>query len=156
MRSFGRVKTTAGRWTLALMIAMSLAFAVWSWLRPYDGNADPAARAKVLGVELRRDHSFYWLEVHVRAKKGNSLDFSRPVRMTVGELGREVMPADTRLSGSPEKGFSEAWIKFWLEESDMAGHLDLVLGEERLRIKSRPQGPALASGQARHFTTNQW
>lgn len=136
-------------------IVVSVGFALWSWLRPYEWNPDPAAKAEIVGVELRRDHSYYWLTVHVRAKGGASLNLSRPARLVVR---KEVdLPlADTRLKGDAESGFREAWFQFWLESNHVSGPLRLGLQDGSLSVKSSGEMPDLSHGKARHYTTQRW
>lgn len=155
LRSGVGVRTKAGRWTLVVMLVLSAAFAVWAWMRPYDGEPDPRAKAGIVGVELRRDHSFHWLTVHVRADKGEPLELSHPPHLRMGD-GRELQPADTRLAGNPESGFREAWFKFWLESGDLEQTLELALGNGRLTVKSRRGIPDLKHGSTRHFSTHRW
>jgi len=155
LRSGGGVQTKAGRWVLAGMLVFALAFAAWGWLRPYDLDPDPKARAEIVGVELRRDHSFYWLTVHVRARGGESLDISRPARLVV-RRERDLQPADTRLKGVPESGIREAWFQFWLESGDVSGPLKMDLREGALLVKSGEEMPDLQHGETRRFTTHRW
>ncbi len=140
---------------MAIFIVMAVAFAMWGWLRPYEWNPDPRAKAEIVGVELKRDHSYYWLTVHVRAESGASLDVSRPVRLVVRREG-DLQPADTRLEGSPESGFREAWFKFWLESDEVSGPLKLGLPDGSLSVKSTGKDPAIKHGKTRHFTTHRW
>jgi hypothetical protein len=137
------------------MVVFSVAFAVWGWLRPYEWSPDPEAKAEILGVELCRDHSYYWLTVHVRAREGASLDLSRPARLVVGKEG-EVQVADTRLEGSPESGFGEAWFQFWLESGQVSGPLKLGLPKGTLSVKSSGGVPDLENGETRYFSTHRW
>ena len=155
LRSGGGVRTKAGRWLLAGMLVFAVAFAAWGWLRPYDWDPDPKAQAEIVGVELRRDQSFYWLTVHVRAREGESLDLSRPARLVVRKE-RDLQPADARLKGDAESGFDEAWFQFWLESGDVSGPLKMGLREGSLRVKSGGGMPDLQQGETRHFTTHRW
>lgn len=140
---------------MAVMLVFSVAFAAWSWLRPYESGADPQAKVEIVGVELRRDHSFYWLTVHVRAKKGASLDLSRPARLSVRKEG-DVQVADTRLEGSAESGFREAWFQFWLDSGQVSGPLKLDLPGGILSVKSGGDMPELENGKIRHYPTHNW
>ena len=153
--SVGGVQTRAGRWVLAGMLVFSAAFAAWTWLRPYEWGPDPKAKAEIVGVELRRDHSYYWLTVHVRAKGDEPLDLSVPTRLVVRKEG-DVQPADTRVGGAPESGFREAWFQFWLESGQVSGPLTLGLQGGSLSVKSSGEMPKLANGTSRHYTTHRW
>lgn len=136
-------------------IALFASYTAWEWLRPYEWKPDPQAKAEIVGVELTRDHSFYWLEVHARASDGKSLDLTRPARLVV-DGGRELMPADTRLEGSAEKGFREVRFKFWLDSQDLEATLALALHEGMLTVKSSRQVPVLKEGKTRYFTSHRW
>jgi hypothetical protein len=137
------------------MVVFSVAFAAWGWLRPYEWSPDPKAKAEIVGVELRRDHSYYWLTVHARAKAGEVLDITRPASL-VACGGKELMPADTRLEGTPETGFREVWFKFWLDSKDLESTLALGLQDGRLTVKSSDKAPSLKQGETLHFTTHRW
>jgi hypothetical protein len=140
---------------MVIFIVLAVAFAAWSWLRPYEWSPDPRVRAEIVGVELRRDHSFYWLTVHVRAKGGGALDLSRPARLVVRKEG-DLQPADTRLVGAPESGVRDAWFQFWLESKDVSGPLKLDLPGGTLLVKSSGEMPDLPNGKTRHYSTNHW
>lgn len=134
---------------------VTVALAAWNWLRPYEGKPDPGARAEIVGVELRRDHSFYWVTAHVRATGAEGIDFAKPARLIV-DGGRVLVPADTRLAGGADSGFREAWLQFWLEESDLKATLALALHDGKLTLKSEQEAPVLKHGEVRHFTTHRW
>jgi hypothetical protein len=140
---------------LGIMLAVSAVFAAWSWFRPYEWQADPGAGGRVVAAEVTRDHSFFWVHVHVRVLPGTEHDLRTPVRLhTAG--GRELEPAETTLGGSAGQPISELWLKFWLEEQDWTGPLELQMNEGKLRVRSGSGVPPLGSSGRKNFTTNRW
>ena len=136
-------------------LAISVAFAAWSWYRPYAWRPDPAARCRVELAQLRRDHGFYWLDVHLKVLSGQQHDLTRPVRLLTG-AGRELEPADTTLGGLPESGTTDVWLKFWLEAKDLEGQLKLQINEGSLLIKSTRGLPSLGGSYSKTFNSHRW
>lgn len=139
---------------LLISLTLSLVFAGWQWLRPYDWNADPAARYHIVHASLERDHSYHWLGLRLDHTTGDDHDLSRPVRL-VTAAGREIEPADITMEGTPEEGVSGLAFRFWLEKGDLDGPLDLRLNGGTLRVRSGSGEPALKDG-IRHFSTSRW
>ncbi len=149
------MKTKAGRWTLVLVFLGTLAFSLWAWFRPYEWKPDPAARARIESVELKRDRSYHWVTVHVMSLEEEGIDISKSVVLQVSG-GRELLPADTRLEGQAETGFSEAWYQFWLEEKDRSGPFRLGIHDGWLNVSSKESLPLLDDGESKNFTTHRW
>jgi hypothetical protein len=150
-----RVKRPTLRFLLVLALLVSAGFAAWSWLRPYAWRVDPAARCKVVGVQVIKDRSFFWLDVHLKITPGQTHDMLKPVRLSTS-AGREVEPADTTLAGTPDRGASELWFKFWLESADLDGPLDLRINDGSLVIKSNTGIPAPGRANLAYFTSSRW
>lgn len=138
-----------------LLLGITTSFAAWSWLRPYAWQVDPEARCKVAGAQVRKDQSFFWLDVHLKLRPGESHDLMKPVRLITSH-GRELEPADTTLGGTAGQGTTELWFKFWLESADLEGPLKLRINNGTLVIKSNSGMPALGVSDAEYFTTHRW
>lgn len=149
------VKRPALRVILVAALLGSTAFAMWSWLRPYAWSVDPAARCKVIGSQVRKDGSFFWLDAHLKVTPGQTHDLSKPVRL-ITAAGRELEPADTTLGGETGSGTTDLWFKFWLEAADLDGPLKLHINEGSLVIRSGPGIPRLGASNAEYFTTSRW
>jgi hypothetical protein len=143
------------RMLLMVMLGITATFAAWTWLRPYAWQADPAARRKVVGSQVKQDGSFFWLDVHLKVRPGESHDLMKPVRLITSD-GRELEPADTTLGGMDGKGTTELWFKFWLESADLERPLKLRVNDGLLVIKSHSGIPALGSSGSEYFTTHRW
>lgn len=139
---------------LALLLGSS-AFVVWSWFRPYDRSADPAARYRLQGAEVTRDQSYYWLMLHLKKTGTADHDLEKPVALETA-AGRRLEPADMTFSGTSETGFGEIWFRFWLEEDDLRGPVRLHLNEGSLQVKTGDEVPRLGGSGRRVFTTNHW
>jgi len=139
----------------ALLIA-SMAFAAWMWCRPFDFSHDPAARFHIDRAALRRDHAFFWLDLHLLRNKGCLHDLSKPIRLATS-VGRSIEPADVTLVSSGEaKDCDEISLRFWLRDDDANGMLDLQINDGKLRVKSNPGIPALPDGAERTLPTHRW
>ncbi len=136
-------------------LIVSAAFAAWSWLRPYAWSVDPAARCKVVGSQVRKDGSFYWLDAHLKVTSGQAHDLMKPVRL-ITAAGRELEPADTTLGGETGGGTTDLWFKFWLETADLDGPLKLRINDGSLVIRSGSGIPRLGSANPEYFTTSRW
>lgn len=139
---------------LALLLGSS-AFVVWSWFRPYDRSADPAARYRIHAAELTSDHSYFWLTLHLKRAGEADHDLTAPVRMETGG-GRSLEPADITFAGSEDTGVGEMWFRFWLEKDDFGGPMRLQLNEGMLVVRTGDGVPALGGSGRRVFTTNHW
>lgn len=147
------------RWTLRgfLIVALlvSTVAAAWSWLRPYAWNADSEARCEVVGCQVRRDQSYFWVDAHLKVISGQTHDLMKPVRLLTA-AGRHLEPADTTLGGGSDGGTREIWLKFWLESGDMNGPLHLRINDGLLVLKSNSGMPSLGASNAEYFVTNHW
>ena len=143
------------RGLLIIGLLASTGFAAWTWFRPYSWSPDPAARCRVVGSQLRKDQSFYWLELHLKVNDGETHDLARPVLLVMAD-GREIEPADTTLGGSEERGTSDLWFKFWLEEADLQQPLRLRINEGSLVIRSGTGVPRLGASNQKFFATSGW
>ncbi len=136
---------------LWVVLIISTAFAMWAWLRPYEWSPDPAALSEVQGVNLTLDHSFFWLEAHLRVNPGASHDLSKPVFLLTAQ-GRKLEPADTTFAGADGKDPQEIWLKFWLDSKDIAGPLELHINGGKLLVKTQSGIPT----KSVFHTTNRW
>lgn len=145
------------RLSIVLWLSLLLAglFAAWMWLRPYDGNPDPAARCRIVAAEVSRDRSYYWLHIHLEVDSGSSHDLAKPVRLRTAD-GVAHQPADSTFGAIDGRDPRELWFKFWLEEKDLQGPLTLHLNDGSLVVKSDRGFPGLESGDKRNFTTHRW
>jgi len=150
-----RVKRRTLRVFMMAALLISAGFAAWSWLRPYAWSVDPAANCKVVGSQVRKDASFYWLDVRLKVTPGQDHDLMKPVRL-VTSTGRELEPADTTLGGTAGQGTTELWFKFWLEAADLEGPLKLRINDGSLVIRSGSGVPRLGSSNAEYFITSRW
>ncbi|MEX1049399.1 MAG: hypothetical protein WED15_07715 [Akkermansiaceae bacterium] len=139
---------------LGIVLLLASAFAAWGWLRPYAWREDPAARAKVAGVLVTRDQSYFWVEAHLKMNPGEEHDLRQAVFLETP--GGKLDPADTTFGGREGEGTTDLWFKFWLDERQASGPLALHLNEGVLSIRTRQQLPALEGSSSRYFTTNQW
>ncbi len=130
---------------------VSLAFAVWSWFRPYEWNPDPSARCTVEGVQVTPDRGFFWVETHLKVVPRQNHDLQKPVFLEVAG-GRKLEPADTTFVGSEGTGTTEIWLKFWLEKNDITGPLTLHLNDGKLSLKAGDGVPA----KSRYYVSNHW
>ena len=136
--------------TVALVLVSALA--AWSWFRPYEWKADPAARFRIQQARITRDHSNYWVDVFL---KGADHDLQKRVFLETAD-GRSLDPADTTLSGDEGKGITDLWFRFWLDEHDFSGPLKLHLNDGALLLRSSSGAPALESGESKILMTNSW
>jgi hypothetical protein len=137
------------------VLLLASAFAALGWLRPYEWGADPAARARVKGVQLTPDQSYFWLEVHLKVVDGQVHQLEKPVDLVTAK-GERLKAADTVLGGSEEKGTTDLWVKFWLRSDQIHGPLSLNLNDGKLLIRSRHGVPDLENNRPAFFTTHRW
>lgn len=130
------------RLALALVLVLLTALAARLWTMSYDGSPDPQARFEIEGTHLKRDRSNFWLEVHLKKSGSKDHDLRQPVRLITAD-GIKHEPADTVFAGSQEKGFTEIWFKFWLEDRQVEGPISLQLNGGELRIKINQGMPKL-------------
>jgi hypothetical protein len=123
----------------ALLVAVTF-LAVKLWTGKYDSDPDPRARYRIKAARLERDRSYIWLEIHLRKNGGKDHDLRKPVRLVTAD-GTKHEPADFRFAGSQEKGFTDIWFKFWLEEAAVEGKIDLRMNGGELRVKTNEGTP---------------
>ncbi|WP_338288472.1 hypothetical protein [Luteolibacter sp. LG18] len=151
----GGVKRRVTAILLCLLLLVS-AFAAWAWLRPYDWHADPAARFKIVQAQLKRDHSYYWLDLMLERGGEARHDDTKPVTLKTAS-GRVLEPADTTLAGNEgEAPDQRLWLKFWLEPADLNGPLELKLNDGTLSVKSGGGVPAVGADGPKLFLSNHW
>lgn len=141
-----------GLYSLLLLAAL---FAAASFLIPYDWNPNPGARFKIAATQVKKDRGYYWITVHLKKAGGKNHDFEKPVRLVTAS-SEEIEPADFTFSGSPEAGFHEMWVKFWVPAEQTTGALDLRINDGRLRVKSHAPMPSLTDAIMRTFTSPRW
>ncbi|MEX1113884.1 MAG: hypothetical protein WEB53_01450 [Akkermansiaceae bacterium] len=136
---------------LWLALLLCSAFAMWSWFRPYAWKVDPAARCKIVGVEVKPDQAYFWVTAHLKVTSGEVHDLRKPV-LLVTASGIELEPADTTFGGTEKDGTTDIWLKFWLESRQIADALTLRINDGELSVKFNqgvPTGPA-------YFVTHRW
>ncbi len=147
-----RISRTTG---LVVVLLIASVYAAWTWLRPYEWQADAAARFRITGALLTRDHANYWLELRLKKAGAAGHDLLKPVRLVLGG-GREVAPADTTLVGDETTGTTGIGFKFWLEPGDLTGPLRLRLNDGVLRVKTSADEPRLGVSGRKFFNTSHW
>jgi hypothetical protein len=140
---------------LLISLALSLVFAGWQWFRPYDWSSAPEARFRIAHCSLKRDHSFVWLDLYLKQSGDLPHDLSKPVVLRLAD-GREIEPADTTIEGDQGQPVRAIGFRFWLEETDFTGPLDLKLNDSSLRVRTGNGLPAIPDGGAKFFTTRNW
>lgn len=137
---------------VSILIILS-GFAAWSWLRPYEWNADPKARCRIHGTQVRADHGYIWVDVHLKILPGQTHDLAKPVILDCGH--RQLEPADTTI-GSKDDTTTDLWFKFWLDPTDIQGPLILRINDGKLIVKAEPGMPLKSDESLRYFPTNRW
>ena len=140
---------------LAACLLAASAFAAWAWLRPYAWQPDPAARCTVDETLVTRDNSFFWVDVHLKLLKGARHDLAKPVRLK-SAAGGSWEPSDTTLGGPDAANPEELWYKFWIDEQDIAGILDLQINDGVLHVKTTTGVPSIPSTEFHNFTSSRW
>ncbi len=130
------------------------AVAAWSWLRPYEWRPDPAARCRVVETLVTRDRTFFWVDVHLKMRRGQHLDLQKSVRLLSGDATHES--ADTTFAGNAAGETDEMWYKFWLDGKAMQAPLDLQINGGVLHVKTTHGVPDLNAGEFRNHTNNRW
>ncbi len=121
----------------ALLVALTF-LAAKLWTGKYEGDPDPRARYRIEASSLKRDGAYVWLEIHVRKSSEKDHDLRQPVRLVTAD-GTEHKPADTKFP--PGKGFTDIWFKFWLEDTDLTGRIDLRMNGGTLHVKTNEGAP---------------
>jgi len=137
------------------MLVVSAAFAVWSWTRPYEWNADAGARAKIVAAGLQQDHSYHWLDLRLKVRPGMEHDLKLPVFLETASRPR-VEPADTTLAGDVDRPIDEIFLRFWLETGDLDGPIQLHLNEGVLSVRTGNGEPRMSRDGRANFQTRRW
>jgi len=140
---------------LLLLLLAAAAFAIWTWFRPYQWQPDPGARYVVEAVEVTRDHSDFWVNVHLSRSGGEDHDLEKNLRLETAD-GTRLDPAETTLSGTAATGVTEIWLRFWLSEDQLGSPLTLHLNDGSLLVKSTRGLPVLKPSGSRVFTSHRW
>jgi len=143
------------RFFLALMLVASVVFTVWSWTRPYEWRADPAARAKIVAASLQQDHSYHWLDIRLKIRPGMEHDLQLPLFLETASRPH-VEAADTTLAGNVDRAIDELFLRFWLESGDLDGPIKLYLNEGTLSVRSGTGVPKMDRDGRKHFQTRNW
>jgi hypothetical protein len=149
------VKIAHLRVLMIVALIGSAGFAAWSWMRPYAWSVDSKARCRIAGVQVKRDLSNYWLDLHLKLNEGMDHDLSKPVRLITAS-GKEYNADDTTLSGDKGRPITEIWLKFWLDAADFVGPLKLRINEGELDVRTGTGVPPLDSSEIRYFPTHKW
>ncbi len=146
---------------LLVLASLTLVAAGWLWVRPYQWRISDSP-IRIETARLTRDHSYFWLDLHLRAEAGQAVP--DPLLLLVPDR-EAVKPAQIDLEGTPATDASEVAglgeihalsVKFWLEESQLAGPLELQAGSARLKVRSRSGVPAMENDESQTFHTHRW
>lgn len=143
------------RLSLALLVVLTTALAAWVWSAEYDKDPDPKALFEIDAVQVTRDRSNAWLEIHLKKADEANHDFRKRVRLVTAD-GEEHEPADNTFSGSPETGFTDIWFKFWLDGADLEGKMNLLINDGKLCVKTNGDSPKLDSNGTAVFKSSDW
>lgn len=143
------------RLLLAVLVVALTAAAAKVWTEKYDADPDPKARFVIDAAQVSRDRSFRWVELHLRKNGEADHDLVKPVRLLTMD-GTEHEPADTTFAGSPEKGFTDIWFKFWLVEADLNGPISLLINDGKLRVKTNEGLPSTDGDGKAVFKSADW
>ncbi|MDX1680495.1 MAG: hypothetical protein R3242_07180 [Akkermansiaceae bacterium] len=140
---------------LVALLVITGAIAAWSWLRPYEWGADKSAGCRIVGCQVKEDHSNYWINLHLKVAEDASIDLQTPVQLLTAD-GTSIMPADTTLAGDKEKAVRDIWLKFWVHQKDLKGELKLQINGAKLSVRQGSGVPKLRSTGSRYFVTDNW
>ncbi len=143
------------RLSLAVLVVLTTVLAAWVWSSEFDSDPDPKARFEIEGVQLTRDRSEAWLEIHLKKNGDEDHDFRKQVGLVTAD-GKEHEPAQTTFAGSPEAGFTEIWFKFWLTENELEGGMNLLINGGKLRVKTNSSAPEWDSDGKLVFKSVDW
>ncbi|MBK1883310.1 hypothetical protein JIN85_12860 [Luteolibacter pohnpeiensis] len=136
-------------------LAIGLIVAAILWFMPYDWKADSAARFKVEATQITRDHSYFWLDVHL-VKSGSEPHVKEKPVWLQGKDGEKLDSVGVTFGTDKDGEVSEIWYKFWVPESAFHGPLTLHLNEGELTIRSHADVPSLEEGQIKVYRTKYW
>lgn len=140
---------------LLALAVLSGGFALWQWCRPYEWGADPKAGATVSFSQIRSDHGFFWLDVHLKIRDDIEHDLRKPVMLILAD-GRELAPAEITLESNETRKIEALSLKFWLEGVDLDGPLRLRINDGILAIRGGSGRPELANQESRSHQTSRW
>lgn len=140
---------------LLLLLLAAAAFTIWTWFRPYQWQPDSGARYVVEAVEVTRDHSDFWVNVHLKRSGDEDHDLEKKLGLETAD-GTTIDAAETTLAGTAKTGVTEIWLRFWLSEEQLRGPLTLRLNDGALLLKSTDGLPALQPSGTRVFTSHRW
>lgn len=138
-------------WTALLISSL---FALWVWFRPYDWRTDSAARGRITGVSLTRDHQNHWCDVRVHFPEDHPHDLLKAVWLQTAD-GKRMEPANTTLTQPSDRG-QDVVFRFWLEPEQLKSTLSLHLNQGSLRVKSTLGEISMADRESRYFTHHAW
>lgn len=140
---------------LLALLALASVFAGWRLLRPYEWSPDAKARFRIDHVMLKRDHTFYWLDVKLDQNGQAPLDLEQPILLHTAN-GRQLKPTDPTFSGPDLQHIDTVGLKFWIEESDLAGPMQLEMHGARLALRTGQGAPKLSDGDTKEYSHNSW
>ena len=140
---------------LFVLLGLSAVFAAVSWFLPYEWAPDAGARFRIAATQVKRDRSYYWINVPLRKSGQARHDLVKPVRLVPGRL-EGIEPADITFGGSEETGTDEIWLKFWVPADRTFGPLDLKINDGTLKVKSSEGMPPIGDAMMRTFTNHRW
>jgi hypothetical protein len=143
------------RFFLAVGLVVSTLFLGMLIMGSYESSPDPKARFEIQAIRLKQDKGYVWLEAHLKKNGKKDHDLKQPVRLVTAD-GVKHEPADSSFAGTPEKGFTEIWFKFWLETEALKGEINLEMNGGALKIKSSKPLPVLGSGNETVFKSSNW
>lgn len=143
------------RLSLALLVVITTALAAWVWSADYERDSDPKALFKIEGAQVKRDRDNRWLDIHLKRISEKKHDMRKQVLLVTGD-GTEHKPDDITFAGSPETGFTDIWLKFWLEGSDLENTLKIKINDGTLKVKTNQGAPELENGNEKVFNSADW
>jgi hypothetical protein len=149
------VKHSRFRIFLFILLGLSVLFAAAAFILPYEWTPDPAARFKIAAVQVKRDRSYYWVTAHLKKSGTEAHDLRKPVRLQLGSQ-KLLEAADVTFEGNAETGFTDAWYKFWVSESEASHPFLLKINDGVLTVKSSEGMPPIHDGMMRTFTNPRW
>lgn len=125
-------------------------------------NEEPGAN-KLHRCTVERDYGNARLDIEVRfANRGaKKLVMQPPQVKLLTDAGREVAPFFLPFDPVPEipaGTTQDVRLRYWLEKADLQGGLKLVIGDERIEVKSAEAFDLekLKNKEPRTFTTADW
>ncbi len=140
---------------LSLMLVVATGFAAWAWFRPYAWNVDEHAGCEVVGVQVREDHGYFWVEPRLRASAGARFDLTKPIRLTT-KAGTELESYGTTLGGEKGQEPDELWLLFWASKEDLKNEMNLKINGGQLVLKSSHGVPEPGTQGSAYFTSHNW